>query len=183
MPRASLVPLGVAFLGIATSFAISQIASKPDLTIERVSYSVIAPPPRKPLDGAVCPPTGKCVLTIRNIGTAAFAGAFYIAYAETESEIETDNYGHICRVNNEGRCIPVDSSLDIVVATKAFSPGSPIKFLIQTDGHDHQWGKMQWTDDQNRRDGKHRRGGTLPRIDEITYDNNSVLFIIPKVAK
>jgi hypothetical protein len=157
--------LGVVFAHASYHSSQAVPGGKPDLIIDHVSYFLLPPQPRSSsLDRVVYPRSGLCQVSVRNIGTGDFADAFYIATAETESDIRMGHYSHCSRVNDNKVPIPVDSSIVIPVHIFALPSGTVIKFLVQSDGKPHL-------------------RNALPVIDELNYDNNTYEFTIPDQDK
>jgi hypothetical protein len=151
---------------VLTIFLIPQESAggrsdSPDLVIEDVSFQVVHHPPQfekgKPATKAWR--SYRFHVLIRNIGTAAFHETFYISQASTEKGIREEVYDGTHRVNTDRRILFPDDTLTVMVpANRTYPPATIVRLFIQSDGKPHG-------------------GDPLPRIEEISYDNNAFDFI------
>lgn len=126
---------------------------KPDLLIEEVAYEVL------PLTGETVQ-TGRALnfkLKIKNVGNGDFQERFYVSNTRSSKDLEMEHYSHSQRVNESRKKIPVGASIEVQVQDEVHA--DTIRFLINTKG-------------------KKTKNIVFPRIQELSYGNNTYLLTI-----
>jgi hypothetical protein len=97
------------------------------------------------------------IITVKNVGNANFAKPFYISWKRFPPNQEPEHYSATSLVNYDSNLIPIDGSIDVIIEDIYSWRDKSVKFLIDTDG-------------------KPSRGSSLPKIEELNYDNNTYMF-------
>jgi|GEM_PF-2185486 len=134
--------------------------NKPDLIIESVTSKVVYPKrnhePGQPVRRDSPSSRIEYVLTIKNIGTAAFSNSFYISWTNSDNDIFTGHYSSSSIVNMDKKLIDIGRSINIRITSPMVSIRNR-KFLINTDGKPHL-------------------RTVLPVIEELSYKNNTYMY-------
>jgi len=130
---------------------------KPDLIITKVTTRTRTiqgrPSSRTPKDFTII----EYIITVKNIGNDNFAKPFYISWKRFPPNQEPEHYSATSMVNYESNLIPIDGSIDVIIEDIYSWRDKSVNLLIDTDG-------------------KPRTGSSLPKIDELNYDNNTFMF-------
>jgi hypothetical protein len=131
--------------------SVSSQTQLPDLIMERVSYSVVFPKPS---------PENK----VKGVQKWR-SGKFHVLIRNIGKGVVHEPFyvavepGNIERVNSRRNILFEDDTMTVAVHTKDYEPGTLVRLTLQPP----------------------RAGDTdLKRIDELSYDNNSLEFVIPQ---
>jgi len=153
----------LAALGCDTGRPVNPVIpqnAKPDLRIDSVTYTRLPTCWQGYPSGIICgPPRFNFILTIANIGPADMAEPFYMSNSCSRTDFDSQYCSHTIRVNDPPASIPVGGSIHISYVSFIDDSTSQVLFVINTND-------------------RFDRGVPLPRIDEVSYDNNEYDLVL-----
>ena len=144
--------------GIAPS---SSTTGTPDLVIDTVTFARLPNCWQGYPSGIICGgPRFDFTLHIRNVGSGNFTVPFYISNSRSNVDLAVQYCSFTIRVNDPAASIPPGGTLDVTYESFVDDSTSRVHFVINTND-------------------RFDTGVPLPRVDELSYDNND--YYLPLV--